>query len=496
MKEKKIIIGVMCALICIMGVAYAAFATNLVINGTASIESTWSVVFTKIEEVSKTSGVTITEVPTASGTTATFNVDLKSPGDKIEYQITVSNQGSLDAIIDDIVASELGSDAIKFSISGISKGDKLAKSASTTFNIVIEYNNNITSQPSITDNTLTISVNYVQDTGQSITPSDPIITTSKYLSNQILKDNTAYADNVASPYVTSSTGINFGAKSSDTNGKGLYYTTNNTEDNKTTYYFRGAVKNNYVSFAGITWRIVRINEDGSIRLITQDSVGDSAFNSNIDDNAYVGYMYGTAGSSTYADTHANTNNSTIKTYLDTWYQNNLASYSSYLADAGFCNDRSVASTAGSWYSEDTALGYGTNRTYYGAYNRLINLNQPQYACPQSNDLFTTSSSGKGNKALTNPIGLITVDEVVYAGGKNNINNQNYYLVNGSDFWTMSPRAFSGGEARAWNVDGGGYVYIVAASGAIGVRPTINLKSNVEITIGDGTEKRPYTIKVN
>ena len=156
-KEKKIIIGVMCTLICIMAVAYAAFATNLTINGTANIESTWSVVFTKIEELSKTSGVTIKEVPTASGTTATFNVDLKSPGDKIEYQITVENKGTLNAIIDDIVASELGSDAIKFSISGISKGDKLAKGESTTFNIVIEYDSSITSQPSITDNTLTIN---------------------------------------------------------------------------------------------------------------------------------------------------------------------------------------------------------------------------------------------------------------------------------------------------------------------------------------------------
>ena len=97
------------------------------------------------------------------------------------------------------------------------------------------------------------------------------------LSTQILKDNTALAD----------TNIDFSKGNSDTNGKGLYYTSTNTEYNKVTYYFRGAVVNNYVSFAGFIWRIVRINEDGSVRLITQNSIGNSTFNDNRDVNAFV-----------------------------------------------------------------------------------------------------------------------------------------------------------------------------------------------------------------
>ena len=121
LKMKKIITITMCSLICIMAIGYAAFATNLKINGTANITSTWKVLFTKIEEASKTSGVTITSAPTAEVTNATFNVDLKSPGDKIIYKITVANQGTLDAIISDITASETGSDAIKFEITGIKK---------------------------------------------------------------------------------------------------------------------------------------------------------------------------------------------------------------------------------------------------------------------------------------------------------------------------------------------------------------------------------------
>ena len=296
MKSKKIIMITMCCLICVMAIGYAAFATNLTINGTANITSTWKVLFTKIEEVSKTSGVTITKAPTAEGTNATFNVDLKSPGDKIIYKITVANQGTLDAIINDITASETGSDAIKFEITGIKKGDKLAKSQTSTFNVTISYDSNVTTQPALTDNNLTIDINYVQDMSETVTPENPIIKTTR-LSAAILKDNTAQPD----------TNIDFSQISSDTNGKGLYYTSTNTEDNKTTYYFRGAVENNYVSFANNTWRIVRINEDGSVRLIKQDVIGTSVFNTNYDDAAYVGYMYGTAGSSTYEATNRNTN---------------------------------------------------------------------------------------------------------------------------------------------------------------------------------------------
>ena len=233
-----------------------------------------------------------------------------------------------------------------------------------------------------------------------------------------------------------------------------------------------------------------------IILIIEDSVKDSEFNGVSRDNAYVGYMYGTSGNSAYTLTHANTNDSKIKTYLDTWYQNILASYSSYLADAGFCNDRSIASTAGSWSFQDTSLGYGTNFTFYGSNNRLRNLNKPQFACPQSNDLFTTSSSSKGNKVLTNPIGLVTADEATYAGGYRFASNSNYYLVNERNFWTMSPFFFDGVNARDCYVDGGVGVSREFVDSDRGVRPTINLKSTVEISGGTGTSSDPYIVKVS
>ena len=477
MKSKKIIMITMCCLICVMAIGYAAFATNLTINGTANITSTWKVLFTKIEEVSKTSGVTITKVPTAEETNATFNVDLKSPGDKIVYKITVANQGTLDAIINDITASETGSDAIKFEISGIKKGDKLAKTTITTFNVTISYDESITSQPKTTNNTLTVNINYVQDLGQTITGSDVVIEKPALtLASQVLKDNTAQAD----------TNIDFSKVSSDTNGKGLYYTSTNTEDNKITYYFRGVVENNYVSFASGTWRIVRINEDGTVRLIKQDSIGRSAFNENYDDAAYVGYMYGTPGSTTYEATHKNTNSSTIKTLIDGWYASNLVNYSSIIADSGFCGDRSLSS----------GTGIGTTITDYGAKGRLPQNKTPQFKCPQSNDLYTTSTATKGNKSLTYPVGLITADEVVYAGGVPYTENTDYYLVNGDYFWTMSP-VHSDSVAVVWRGDGYGRVHNGGVGYGWGVRPAINLKSTAEIIDGgNGTLNNPYVIKTN
>ena len=275
------------------------------------------------------------------------------------------------------------------------------------------------------------------------------------------------------------------------NGLGLYYTKSNTENSQYTYYFRGNVVNNYVKFAGATWRIIRVNEDGSVRLITQDSIGNYSFNEANDDNARVGYMYGTVGSVTYVVTHTNTNSSVIKTALDTWYQNNLINYSVYLADAGFCGDRSIASSANTWSSDDTALGYGTNITFYGAYNRL-NYHKPQFKCPQSNDLYTTAAATKGNKALTYSIGLINADEAAYAGG-DVLKGSDYYLSTGGTTWSMTPVNYATYPhvfvimGRGINCNAN-----VNSSRGLGTRPVINIKPDVKTISGYGTSSNPYT----
>ena len=123
---------------------------------------------------------------------------------------------------------------------------------------------------------------------------------------------------------------------------------------------------------------------------------------------------------------------------------------------------------------------------------------PQFACPNaSNDLFTLKTGTKGNKALTNPIGLITADEVAYAGGVNSTTNSTYYLYTGSDYWIISPQLFQN-LAYEYTVSSNGNLFGSSLNNRdFGVRPVINLKSTVEIEEGGiGTASNPYVIKYN
>ena len=270
------------------------------------------------------------------------------------------------------------------------------------------------------------------------------------------------------------------------------------DDYGTTYYFRGAAENNYVQFAGYYWRIVRINGDGSIRLIYDGTsahangeisddrqIGTSAFNGGYNDNAYVGYMYGSTGASSYSATHANTNSSTIKTTVDNWYKTNIvdAGYSDKVADVIYCNDRSLYS----------GTGYGTTLTYYGGFQRIVEGNNPVLTCTNQNDRFTVEDTSKGNGALTYPVGLITVDEAEMAGTNRNSSNSSFYLYTGQQYWTMSPYYFSSGNAYEFRVISRGNFYYNYVYLSHGVRPVLSLKSDISVT-GSGTQSDPWVVQ--
>ncbi len=275
------------------------------------------------------------------------------------------------------------------------------------------------------------------------------------------------------------------------------------------YYYRGNVTNNYVKFADKYWRIVRINGDGTVRVIYDGTsahangessedrqIGTSAFNSSYNDNAYVGYMYGQTGASTYAAAHANTNDSTIKAYIDNWYKTNIVGTANeqYLADNVFCNDRSISTYT---TSSNTKLGYGTNSTYYrwvyGPWNGTNYGNMTMMlTCPQKNDAFTVSDTTNGNGALTYPVGLLSTDEIVLAGGWNASNN-GYYLYSGQYWWASSPYNFYGSGAYVRRVySNGGALNAYHVDYFYGVRPVFNLKAEV-LAQGSGTASDPYRI---
>ena len=288
---------------------------------------------------------------------------------------------------------------------------------------------------------------------------------------------------------------------SDTYGQtsGLFASEDDYGDS---YYFRGMIDNNYVSFGNILWRIIRINGDGSLRLITDQSVGNSAFNTLANDNTYMGYMYGETDGSTYEVTHANTHDSLIKTYLDNWYQTNLTSVSSYITDTLFCNDRSGGSAAGVDFASShygytyTSLGYGKEITLYGAESRFIEEldlaqgNKATLKCPNKHDAFTVSDTVHGNGDLTYPIGLITADEVNMAGFTWEENN-NLYLNTGSYYWTMSPTDYDSNNAGVRSVLKGGHPYHAVNQTNVAVRPVINIKADY-ITSGTGTLSTPFS----
>ena len=257
-----------------------------------------------------------------------------------------------------------------------------------------------------------------------------------------------------------------------------------------TYYFAGNPTDNWVRWAGFYWRIIRINEDGTIRMIYQgtsaNTIGSntqtqrSAFNSGYNNNAYVGLKY------TTNNVHGTGTNSTILTSLNNWYTSSgLSSYADDLdGNAGFCGDRTPYS----------GTGAGTTTTYYGAYIRLETNKQPTFECENESDLYTTSGSEDGNGALTYPIGLITADEVAYAGGVVETSNQNYYLYTGQNYWTMSPNIFSSnGHASVFRVYSNGQLGGNWVNSAFGVRSVVNLKADTQFSSGNGTSETPFVV---
>ena len=294
------------------------------------------------------------------------------------------------------------------------------------------------------------------------------------------------------------------------------------DDLGTSYYFRGAVDNNWVKFGkdssgkDIYWRIIRINGDGSIRMIytgttaptestkvvmtgTGTQIGTSAFNSSTDKAEYVGYMY------QLGQQHGNKNStsSAIKTTIDNWYKTTTLETDlktkSLVVDQIFCNDR-TASTSNVTYSTTnytTLTSWNSTETdyKYGAYGRLDDFNSnrtPILICPTASDKFTVNTSN-GNGALTYPVGLITADEVVMAGGKVGSDNSTYYLYTNKSYWSGSPYSFhSGGFANEFFVNSSGRLNYDIVYFTYGARPVVSLSSKAKLS-GSGTYDDVYTV---
>ena len=161
---KNVVIAFLIVSILIMAAGYALLSSQLKISGTAGVTSKWDVAITAITEGTAT-GSAINKAPaTYTGTTATFDVELQKPGDSMTYDITISNNGSLNAVLDSIMISPdvSGSEAIIYSVTGVTEGTKLEVGSTNTVTVKVEWDNQFTSMPQKTSKELTVILNYVQ----------------------------------------------------------------------------------------------------------------------------------------------------------------------------------------------------------------------------------------------------------------------------------------------------------------------------------------------
>ena len=444
----------------------------------------------------------------------------------LQYKITSTNNGYNMTEFKDVPKSEVATDTI------------LAYSASIDVGVTQSY-----------------TVEFIYKNDESVDQSEDM---GKTLSGTLYIEKgtlPTLAEKLLADNPTIQTRTDFNTTFTETNTGTLYKATESIAGNtpKDVYYFAGDAKNNWVKFGkyqndliryrgyysttsiafeeystmdectsassyntncteykyantgdDIYWRIIRTNYDGSIRLlysgtspdITSGYIGTSAFNTKDNDPMYVGYMYGTSG--LLDSNRDNTNNSTIKTYIDNWYNNNLSSYSKFIStEAVYCNDRELA----------PGLTYNTGNTtfYYAPRERLSTNKTPTYNCTNNKDAFSGSNS---EAKLDYPIGLMTADELVYAGGKFGTTLPSpyawYYLnsaggsITGSTWWwSLSPYGWYMSFSHVWNVrgsnDSGFLDYYGVRVAYFGARPAISLKSCTLWTSGNGAPETPYEI---
>lgn len=309
-------------------------------------------------------------------------------------------------------------------------------------------------------------------------------------------------------------------------------------------YFRGAVENNYVVFANMCWRIVRItggnknnvnnnaiklvlynynpnnvtnpcatSQDGTDRAFirTLDTAYKTVFNNTANKNTYVGYMYSNnLTSDNYDVVYRNDKDSNALSLLKNWYEEKLINYNDKIADVIWCNDKREVSNKDydPWSVKSSLTNSGAYFTYFMPTYRLVPTSSaaPSLICSASSgdtstnklSRYTSDDSVNGNAKLNGyKIGLLTADEIAFAGGAYNIQNTSYYLYKNASairWFTLSPLNFAAGSASPWVVTVNGSLNAADVNNEGALRPSIALKNNVKIQSGNGTSADPYVIK--
>ena len=512
-KHKRIMIYVMIiSLICVVGVSYAFFTAGMSSETSTTVRAdagTMKITYDGGKDINlagiypkddvwATKTITVTGNNTTDAEmyyklTLVVDSNTFKTDDPLQYELVSTNTSTNGEVIPTISKTDLTENSIELGSGKFAK----ANNAKHTYLLKIYYPKKATSQNANQGAAFSAHVEITSTKAPTVSN----------LAKVILANN-----EVKAPLTTPGAAIS-------TADEALLASAE--DDYGTSYYFRGAVTNNYVEFANKCWRIVRVSGDGSVKLILHndnptgaanpcDAVNNSAsaafarysgetyksaFNEKTDDNAYLGFMYGAAGATDYASIHANTNKSTILTNLETWYNNNISDYADKIADTVWCNDKTIVKDTtynpSSYGGNATGLGFGINKTWYGAAQRLLST---------SGSAGGTGPSLKCNGDLSkinSKVGLITADELAFAGYAYGLENSTTYLQeNATDtYWcSLSPGLFNGSYALVWYIIGSSgdfaHVYVFYTSG---VRPSISLKSTTNVT-GNGTSEDPYVVE--
>ena len=372
---------------------------------------------------------------------ANMEANFYLPGDTITYEVTVSNLGSLDAILDSIKINMDSQDIIEFKVDGIMSGDVLKQGESTKFDVIMKYNENITEQPDMESVIFNMNLNYLQNGNSS----------------NFSEADTDVLDVLAIKGIDldiSETSVK--ADISASNAFKYYYSLDNdkwyesTENMYTIYHLMPYT--NYVMYVKA--------EDTKGEVVFSSKEFKTLDNTKPDLKFEIG-------------NNIKGNNG--------WYKgldiNIIAKDAGEISESKYCvtsNDTCEPNT-------DLALTEGK-----GTY-QFASSNNNQTLCVLIKDR-------KGNGKLTKPVGLITADEVSMAGGRTDSQNTLYYLYTGNKFWTMTPAYFrSVSYVHMFNINNNGNINVPAVTDNSGIRPVANLKTDNLTFTGTGTMQNPYVI---
>lgn len=482
--NNKNIIGIVIALLVVISLmitaSYAYFSIDVLGNSNDMLVNT----FNSNMEITfnETSNISLVNAYTGESIKKTFNI--KNTGDSVVYY---------DLLFKNLVNNFVTTTDLVYTLYSTDGGSiVLNKTVPTMDNKYIARN--VRLEANKTHNYELVVTFLKTDRNQNDNMNKTFSTNIDVQSSRISSDNAfIYEKNSLSYFVHNNNILPYNYE--NLNNEGVFYT-NNSIDGSTIFFYRGSDNlNNNLIFANKCWKIFRTTESGNIKIIYNGEYIDGAcsfknilskYNDNSDYNAYVGYLYGNASSKEYKIEHSNDNYSAIKKVLDNFYISDLFSYNNFIAnDTIFCNNRKTSEFILNKISYGE-FGYSKYNTGYSSFNNIYFNKISDYDCENDNDKISTSNS------LNYPIGLISADEVYYAGIDMLNNKQNNFLYSDSSYWTITPAYFNGSDAYNFVVNKGKLVTNKVNTINI-VRPVIALKGNIKVVSGDGSINNPYRV---